>query len=157
MSLSVLNNTQGLGFNHYHPSIDSSNLNKKWSLSKYGGLSASFVSFNGGNASVLSAPIGLQLNRRLNNNLYAFAGVSAMPAVYNFNHSFSQPGLNKAYPGGIYTIPNGLGMSSRVEMGLMYMNDQKTFSISGSIGVDRYNYPAYPSSRMNKPVPGSRP
>src|SRR3954452_25314254 len=62
--------------------------NKKWFLNKYSGISTSFSFFRGGNATIVSAPIGLQLNRRLNNNLYTFAGISVAPAYVNFNHSF---------------------------------------------------------------------
>ena len=72
--------------NNIHP--HDSLTNKKWSLAKYSGISTTFSFFKGGNATVVSAPIGLQLNRRLNNNLYAFANVSVAPAYINFNSSF---------------------------------------------------------------------
>jgi hypothetical protein len=35
-------------------------------------------------------------------------------------------------------------MASRAELGLMYVNDQRTFSISGSFGVQRNTYSGYP-------------
>jgi len=61
---------------------DSNGVQKRWSVSMYGGLAAGIGFFNGGNAAFLPAQIGLQLNRRLNNNLYAFAGVSAAPVFF---------------------------------------------------------------------------
>src|SRR5215212_4903931 len=57
-----------------------SSFNKKWFVSKYSGLSTSFAFFKGGNATIFSAPLGLQINRRLNNNLFAFAGASVAPS-----------------------------------------------------------------------------
>jgi hypothetical protein len=57
-------------------------------VSKYTGISTSFSFFKGGNATIVSAPLGLQLNRRLNNNLFAFAGVSAAPSYVNFRSSY---------------------------------------------------------------------
>src|SRR4051812_112154 len=72
-----------------------SSTNKKWFVSKYSGLSMSYSFFKGGNATVISAPLGLQLNRRLNNNLFAFAGVSVAPSYVNFNSSFMNSNFNK--------------------------------------------------------------
>lgn len=122
-------------------------LNKKWSLSKYIGISNSFGGFNGGNASVFSVPVGLQLNRQLNKNLYAFAGVSAAPAYINFNGSFlnndvkvMQQSVNRY---GRFTT------FTRAELGLMYVNEQKTFSISGSFGVQQGIFPLYPIQSVN--------
>jgi len=145
LPLSALNYTQRDAFNHYNSISDSNNVNKKWSLYKYGGVSASYVFLNGGNASVFSAPIGLQLNRRLNNNLYAFAGISAAPAYINFNRSFINSDINKNNSGINRYGTNSFGMFSKFEAGLMYINDAKTFSISGSIGVYENSFPGYPS------------
>ena len=133
----------------YHMSGDSNQLNQKWYVSRYAGISAGFGFFNGGGATYISAPVGLQLNHPLNNNLIAFAGISAAPTFFNFSHSFTDPALNTYYPGSYLPNTYSFGMSSRVEMGLMYTNDAKTFSISGSIGVERSSYPFYPTNRMN--------
>ena len=114
---------------------------KKWFFSKYSGISTSFTFFKGGNATIVSAPIGLQLNRRLNNNLYAFAGVSVAPAYVNFNQSFMTSDFNKSNPNNTAFKSSNLGIYSRAELGLQYINDDRTFSISGSIGVERNNYP----------------
>jgi hypothetical protein len=118
---------------------------KKWSLQPYAGFSTSYMFFRGGSAMVFSAPMGLQLTRRLNDNFYAFAGASIAPAYSNFNQAFSSGNNHFFGPPTGYFSPNGLGVYSRAEMGLMYVNDQRTFSISGSISVQRgsspYNMP----------------
>ncbi|MGI8638034.1 MAG: hypothetical protein ACR2KZ_21770 [Segetibacter sp.] len=113
---------------------------KKWFFSKYSGISTSFTFFKGGNATVVSAPVGLQLNRRLNNNLYAFAGVSVAPAYVNFNRSFMTTDATKFNGNNNLFKSSSLGIYSRAELGLQYINDDRTFSISGSIGVERNNY-----------------
>lgn len=140
---------QGSRWN-YRPSNDSSSLSKKWSLVKYASLSTSLTFYNGGSATILSVPIGLQLNRRLNNNLYAFAGISAAPAYINFNRPFNA-GSQKINANNYFTNGNNFDIYSWAELGLMYVNDQKTFSISGSIGVERNNYPTfYPTGRSHQ-------
>src|SRR5882672_10671620 len=80
LPVSSINYTQWMPFPGYNQLRDSSNFNQKWYVSKYSGLSAGFGFFNGGSATVLSSPIGLQLNHPLNNNLIAFAGISAAPS-----------------------------------------------------------------------------
>jgi hypothetical protein len=122
---------------------------KKWSFSKYTGISTSFTFFKGGNATVVSAPIGLQLNRRLNNNLYAFAGVSVAPSYINFNQSFMTSDFSKTGQNSPFFKSANLGIYSRAELGLQYVNDEKTFSISGSIGVERSSYPMPVYNQMN--------
>ena len=123
--------------------------NKKWFLTKYSGISTSFSFFKGGNATVFAVPVGLQINRRLNDNFYAFAGVSAAPAYINFNRSFLSGNGSKTFQNNSNLNTNGFGMYSRAEMGLMYINNDKTFSISGSIGIERSSYPLFPYNRVN--------
>ncbi|MBS1598824.1 MAG: hypothetical protein JST75_11425 [Bacteroidetes bacterium] len=123
---------------------DSSHLNKNWFFTRYGGITTGFSFYKGGSATFLAAPIGLQLNRKINNNVYAFAGISGAPAFVNFNNAFINSSVNKSYPS-ILSTSNGFGMYSRAEIGLMYVNDARTFSISGSIGVERSSSPIYPS------------
>jgi len=144
LPVSTMNFAQWQPLSAYNPYSDNNNLNQKWYLTKYVGISAGFGFFNGAGGSFISAPVGLQLNHPLNNNLIAFTGVSVAPAFFNFSSSFTSP----SYPG---NMPNayGFGLNSRVDLGLMYINDAKTFSISGSIGVDRYSYPVFPSNRTN--------
>lgn len=136
-------------FTHFRQ-IDSNTIHKKWFVSKYVGLSTGFFGFNGGSSTFLSAPVGLQVYRQLNNNLYAFAGVSVAPSYFPYNRSFYQPMNSKNY--GMMN-GNNFGVYSAARMGLMYVNDEKTFSISGSIGVGRGYYgrysPFYPSELRN--------
>ncbi len=145
------NPLQGGYINHLQPQsfaynnrFKDSTLNKKWLVNKYIGLSSSFGFFNGGNATVHAVPISVQLQRRLNNNWYAFAGASIAPAYTSFKKSFLSANINK-FPqhNNLYTS-NRLDVYSKAELGLMYVNDQKTFSISGSIGIERGNYPLVP-------------
>ena len=131
-----------------------SSLQKKWSFQKYTGLSMGYSIFKGGGASFVAAPVGLQLNRKLNNNLYAFAGISAVPTYINF-HSALQPDFMKAAANTGFMRNNTINMYSRAELGLMYMNDAKTFSISGSIGIERSSTPVFYSGgnvMSEKPV-----
>ena len=132
-----------------------SSANKKWFLTSYSGISTSFNFYNGGNATVVSVPVGLQLNRRLNENLHAFAAVAAAPAYINFNGSFNSPGFNKAFPNNGPFKSNSFGMYSRAELGLMYVNDAKTFSVSGSVGVQRSSYPFLPYQQLNRTRPNT--
>jgi hypothetical protein len=132
---------------HYpdtHYLADSNHSDQKWHLSKYAGLSAGYIFFGRG-ASFLAAPVGLQLSRPLTKNLYAFGGVSLVPVLFSYNR-FMDPGFNKSYPGNSFSNAYGFGVQPRVEAGLMYINDAKTFSISGSIGVERGSYPVYPAN-----------
>ncbi len=128
---------------------------KKWFISKYVGVSSGIGFFNGGNATILSVPVGLQLNRRLTNNWYAFAGVSAAPAYVNFNHSFLSGNTKVGQPNNYFLRSNRFDVYSRAELGLMYVNDQKTFSISGSIGVERSSYPLVPLNQVNVARPNA--
>ncbi len=119
------------------------NTGKKWFVSKYSGLTAGMSFWQGGSANFIAAPVGLQLNRRINNNLYAFAGISAAPNYVYFNRAFTgatfPQGHNNLYQSG------RLGLSSRASVGLMYVNDERTFSISGSLGVERnQHFPGIP-------------
>lgn len=114
---------------------------KKWFVTKYSMISTSISVFNGGSALVVAAPIGVQLNRRLNNNLFAFAGVSVAPAYVSFNQSFLNSNLNKGNANNSFFTSGGTNVYSRAELGLQYVNDERTFSISGSVGVERNTYP----------------
>ena len=145
LPVSSFNYNQWQSFPGYHPFNESNNLNQKWYFSKYSGLSAGYVFFTGGSAAFISAPVGIQLNHPLNNNLIAFAGISAAPAFFNFSSTFT----NSSYPGSNMSNAYGFGMNSRVDVGLMYINDAKTFSISGSIGIEKSSYPVYFPDRVN--------
>jgi hypothetical protein len=136
---SFINNAYRGGFAHNVAGSDSAP-GKKWFISKYSSISTSFTFFKGGSATVVAAPMGLQLNRRLNNNLYAFTGISLAPAYVNFNRSFLAADFSKGNPNNSMFKSSSLGIYSRAELGLQYINDDKTFSISGSIGIERNNY-----------------
>ncbi|MFT3822564.1 MAG: hypothetical protein QM731_01540 [Chitinophagaceae bacterium] len=129
-----------MAFNQFNQQPDSSQLHKKWFTSRYIGLSSGFIAFNGGSGTFLSAPVGVQLNRRLTNNLYAFAGLSVTPAFLQFNNAFLRSDANKSNG---FTNFNNFSTYSSAQMGLMYINDDRTFSISGSIGVSRSTYNGY--------------
>jgi hypothetical protein len=112
---------------------------RKWFVSSYSNVGVGFNFVNGSRATVVSAPIGVQLNRRLNDNLYAFTGISLAPTYINFSRSFLSPGFKSNTGNGFKS--DYFGVYPSVNAGLMYVNDAKTFSISGSIGVQRSNYP----------------
>jgi hypothetical protein len=44
-------------------------------------------------------------------------------------------------------------MYSSASLGLMYINDARTFSISGSISIERDNYPVYYYNPVNTTKP----
>jgi hypothetical protein len=132
-------NSGDQSFGHNRLSVEQG-MNKKWFLTSYRSIGINFIAYNGGSATVVDVPMSLQLNRRLNNNLYAFAGVSAAPAYINFNRAFLSPGIDKLNPANGFKS-NGFGLYSRADLGLMYINDARTFSISGSVGVERSGNP----------------
>ena len=120
---------------------------RKWFVTSYSSIGIGLNFFNGRAATVISAPVGLQLNRQLSDNLYAFTGVSLAPTYVNLNHSLLSPGIKS------YTA-NGLkydyfGLNPTLNMGLMYVNDARTFSVSGSISVQRNYYPTLLYSPAN--------
>ncbi len=116
---------------------------RKWHLNSYTGLSAGTIFSRYGGASYVSVPFGLQLTRPLNNNFYAFTGISAAPTVFSANRFLADPGSK----------PYDLKLNARLEGGFIYVNDARTFSISGSVGVERGSYPAYQSNRENTRKP----
>jgi hypothetical protein len=135
-----MNNSFRGGFRPFGDVRDSA-VNKKWSLSRYSSISTSFVGWKGGYATVVAAPIGFQLNRNLNNNLSAFAGVSVAPAYINFSQRFMNTDISKVNQNNAFFKANNLSLYSRAEIGLSYTNDERTFQVSGSIGVERNNFP----------------
>ncbi len=135
--------------------LNDSTPGKKWFVSRYTGISTSFIFANGGNATVLSVPLGVQLNRKLNNNLYAFGGLSVAPSYVNFNRSFLSANSNKMGQGNGFMRSNQLNLFSRAEMGLMYVNDAKTFTLSGSFSVERSSYPAFQSQTIGSSRPAT--
>ncbi|MRG44225.1 hypothetical protein GFS24_03825 [Chitinophaga sp. SYP-B3965] len=127
-------------FGHFNQMADTNHLQNKWFVTQHAGISSGFVGFNGGSGTFLSVPLGLQLNRQLTNNIYAFAGVSVAPSFFQYNSGFYQPGSNKN--NSLMNV-NNFGTYQMAQMGLMYINNNRTFSISGSIGVSRSSYNGY--------------
>lgn len=150
------NYMQQEAFNHYHVLNDSNRLQQNWSVSTYAGIATGFAFFNNGSSAFFPASIGLQLNRRLTNNLYAFAGVSAAPAFFYYNRSFSNADLHQNFMSAPMFNANALGIYSGIHAGLMYVNDAKTFSISGSIGISNNSYPVYPAAQRRAAVVGTK-
>lgn len=148
MPLNAMDYTHRSGFENNNAYTSTYLSGKKWFVTRYSGLSTGISFFNGGGANFVSVPLGLQLNRRLNNNLYAFAGISAAPSYINFNRSFRSFADHKASPNNSLFTSGTFGVYSRAELGLMYINDDRTFSISGSIGVQRSSYPVFPFQPM---------
>jgi hypothetical protein len=147
---SFSNNAYGNNFVRNKNVYDSS-APKKWFLTSYTGITAGYSFFRGGDASFVAAPISFQLNRRLSNNLYAYAGITAAPTYFNFNRAFLTTDLNKLNTRNMFYHPGNLSMYSAATMGLMYINDARTFSVSGSISVERsnYNYPLFYNNQLN--------
>ena len=139
----------------YNAHPEDSTMQKKWFLTRYNALSASYSFFKGGHASVVAVPVGLQINRRLTNNLYAFANATVAPAYITFTRSFIATDFTKTPRNTRPFQSSTLDMYSSASLGLQYINDEKTFSVSGSIGVERTSYPLLPYYRTNeqRPIP----
>jgi hypothetical protein len=116
---------------------------QKWFFTTSAGFYTGITFNKYGAADLFATPLSIQLNRRLNNNLYAFANVSAAPAFINLTSVLYSQGLNKLYSFNP-SMPNRFGIISSASVGLMYVNDAKTFSISGSIGTYRTLGPGLP-------------
>jgi hypothetical protein len=106
----------------------------KWFFTSYAGMATGVTFQKGIGSSYLLAPFSLQLNKALTNNVYAFANVTAAPVFSGFN--YFDAGMNKMYNNSPY---RKFGAYSSASLGLMYVNDAKTFSISGRVGVERGN------------------
>ncbi|MEO6718904.1 MAG: hypothetical protein ABIN67_01020 [Ferruginibacter sp.] len=150
---SLFNYTQQGFTNNLMP--DDSLSQKKWSFSRYNAISTSVAFFKGGNATIISAPMSLQLNRRLANNWYAFANIAIAPAYTNFNSSFLNANSSKVNRKNDLYNSNGVDIYSSASLGLMYVNPEKTFSISGSISVERSSYPMLPYYPVNSSRPAT--
>jgi hypothetical protein len=138
LSFGAMNGIQP-AFRHFNQVDDTNNPGKKWFVTTYTGISSGFA-FNRVSGTFLLAPVGLQVNRQLTNNVFAFAGVSVAPSFLHYNSAFYPSVLSK---NNSFMNANSFGTYSTVQMGLMYINSERTFSISGSIGVSRSNYDSY--------------
>ncbi|MBN9383338.1 MAG: hypothetical protein J0H74_21460 [Chitinophagaceae bacterium] len=130
------------------PSFNNSDLKNKWQLRPFASLSAGYIFLNGG-ISYLSAPMGLALYRPLNTNWTAYGAATVTPTFFNINRLSALPINDPNYHGYPFSGVNGLGLTPGVQGGLIYTNDAKTFSISGSVRFEKSNYPVYyPSNRL---------
>jgi hypothetical protein len=133
---------------------------KRWLLTPFFKVTAGYTFFNGGGGLLAAAPAGLQLSYRLDNNWYAFTSLSAAPGYTSFSRaSFLSAKASSFYSGSTFS-PGQFGIYSRANLGLMYVNDANTFSVSGSVGVERTSNPVflYPvnGSRTNSVFPPNR-
>lgn len=107
--------------------------NRHLQLRTFSSIEAGALFFKGGGASYVSAPVGVVLARPLNNNLAAFSSLSVAPTVFSMNQLFAYPTSG----------PYNLNLNTRLSGGLIYTNDARTFSISGSFSVEKGSYPIY--------------
>jgi hypothetical protein len=121
--------------------------NQKWQIRPYASMSMGYIFLNGAGSSYLAAQTGVALIHPLTKNISAFAGVSASPVLFSVNRLYTDPALNASRPGNGFSGPYNLGLNAGVQAGLIYTNDDKTFSISGSVGVERGSNPIYPVNR----------
>lgn len=127
--------------------VQDSGSNKKWFMSKYTGISTGISFYNGGRATFLAAPMGLQLNRKLNDNIYAYANIAVTPAIIRSNSGLFYNSMNKPFGANSFSS-NSFQVNPSASVGLMYVNDAKTFSFSGGFTIERNNYqfvPYYPA------------
>ncbi|PWT94582.1 MAG: hypothetical protein C5B52_19635 [Bacteroidetes bacterium] len=135
-----------------YQSIQESRLsNHRWFVSRYAALSMGNTFYPHANAFYFSAPMGLQLNRSLNKNWYAFAGAYVAPTYTSFNHSMMYAPYSKGFTGSAYP-PNYFTVNPGVQAGLMYISNDGSFSVSGSIRAEYHSYPVYRPAPTRKPM-----
>ena len=121
-----------------------------WQLQPSVGLNAGYIFYNGG-ISYLSAPLALTLYHPLSSHFTAFGGVYAAPTVFNVNDLRVASPANGRFSGNPFSGPYGLGIDAGIQGGLMYTNEAHTFSISGSVIMQRGSTPVYyPSQRVGR-------
>lgn len=150
LPVSIMDFMQPASFHPILPATDSSG--KKWFVTTNAGIRAGMFFSSGSHGTIIAAPFTVQLDRKLNNNWYAFASASVAPAYVNF--SMNTALFNKTGTYG-FMQENKMAIFSSAQVGLMYMNDAKTFSISGSFGVEagnRTSMPYYPVN-IGRPLP----
>jgi hypothetical protein len=146
-------NPRGYGFSPWQPtmflpSFNNADTKNKWQLKPFAGVSAGYIFLNGG-ISYISAPAGLALFRPLNTNWTAYGAATVTPAFFNINRLSTLPVTDPNYRGYPFSRGYGLGLTPGIQGGLIYTNDAKTFSISGSVRFEQNNYPVYyPSNRV---------
>ncbi|MBS1663749.1 MAG: hypothetical protein JST68_22080 [Bacteroidetes bacterium] len=124
------------------PSYQTGPTAPKWQLRSFANLSAGYIFLNNG-ISYVSAPVGLALFHPLSTKWTAYGAATVTPTMFNVNHLITDPNYQR-YP---YGSGYGLGLSTGIQGGLIYTNEAKTFSISGSVRLDRTTYPVYPTNK----------
>lgn len=121
--------------------LKDSTIQKKWFVSKYSDISAGFMAFKGGSATVFSAPVGIQLNRKLNNNLYAFAGVEVAPSYITFNQRFVNTNFSKTGFTNTFMAANRsqFSINPAAFVGLGYTNNSRSFQIEARMSIQNSN------------------
>jgi hypothetical protein len=94
--------------------------------------------------SYVTAPLSLNLYHPLTPNVTAFAGIVAAPTLFSMGSLYAPSPFNQPFGS---DFNRGLGINAGIQGGLIYTNDAHTFSISGSIFMERGGYSTYPSSR----------
>ena len=133
-----------------YPTLAGGDPNQKWQLRPYANLSIGYLFLNGGGTSYLAAQTGVALIHPLTKNVSAFAAVSATAVLFSINRLYTDPALNS--PNNL-SRPYNLGLNTGIQAGLIYTNDDKTFSISGSVGVERGGNSLYPVNRTTTRKP----
>src|SRR5579872_2771373 len=138
----------GLGYMPWQPIVPYSAItapspNHTFQLRPFASVSAGYW-FLGGGTTYLSAPMGLVLYRPLDNHFTAFGAATIAPTVFHVSSLYTMP---LASPASNFT---SFGVTAGVSGGLIYTNDARTFSISGSISVERGSYPVYEPARPNQ-------
>lgn len=119
---------------------------KKWFVSSYTSLSAGFIGFKGGSASYIAAPIGIQLNRALNNKWTAFGGVSMTPVLLT-HHSMQAASSAKGFPNSFMSANlNRFTVNPAAYLGANYTSGNHSFQVEARIVFDRGNYLTDPAA-----------
>ncbi|MBS1602571.1 MAG: hypothetical protein JST42_07875 [Bacteroidetes bacterium] len=122
-----------------------------WQLKPFASVSAGYLFYNGGSASYLSAPVGLALIRPLNPNWTVFGAATISPIAIQDTHLWTSPINDPNFHGSPFSSGYNLGINTGIQGGLMYTNQDKTFSISGSVHLERSSYPVYPTYQSTRP------
>jgi len=128
----------------------------RWQLKPFASVSAGYLFYNGGSASYLSAPVGLALIRPLNPNWTVFGAATVSPVAVQGSRLWTSPINDPTYHGSPFSSGYNLGINTGIQGGLMYTNQDKTFSISGSVHLERSSYPVYPTYQSSPNRPGKQ-
>ncbi len=112
-----------------------------WQLRPSFDVYAGYIFYNRG-ISYVSAPLALTLYHPITRNVTAFGGVYAAPSIFTINDLRAAP-VNGQFSANPFNQSYNLALNAGIQGGLMYTNDAHTFSISGSVSVQRGTTPVY--------------